>query len=114
VPKDYKSGPAIQAYCEECCDEHQLKDIIHLNSKVTSITGKDTPTGKQWQLTTTKDGKKSTKAFDFCLLATGIYSPNLKYVPLIEGKELFSGRICHSEDSASDDSRKGKKVVVIG
>lgn len=113
-PKDYKSGPAIQAYCEEYCMENKLDEIIHLNTKVASITGKDTPNGKQWQLTTIKDGKTSKKLFNFCLLATGVYSPNLKYVPPLEGKEFFRGRICHSEDSASSDSRKGKKVVVVG
>ena len=114
-PKDYKSGPEIQAYCEDYCREHKLDDVIHLNTKVTSITGNDKPNGnKQWQLTTMKDGKTSKKLFDFCVLATGIYSPSLKYVPPIEGKEFFRGRICHSEDAASPDSRKGKKVVVVG
>ena len=116
TPKDYKSGDDVRAYCEEYCTEHDLWPMIKLNTKVTAINGKDTPSGKKWLLTTkASDGLTSTQAFDFVVLATGIYSPNLKHIPAIPGMEHFKGKICHSQDSADwNATRQGKKVAVVG
>ena len=111
APKDYQDGFAIKKYCEDYATENRLHDCIHLNSKVISINKESE---NKWMLTVESRGTHFRKAFDFVVLATGIYSPDLKFIPDLKGIQHFRGKTYHSEDTEKIETRKGKKVVVVG
>lgn len=111
APKDYQDGFAIKKYCEDYATENRLHDCIHLNSKVISINKESE---NKWMLTVESRGTHFRKAFDFVVLATGIYSPDLKFIPDLKGIQHFRGKTHHSEDTEKIETRKGKKVVVVG
>lgn len=111
APKDFKDGLMIKKYCEDYVEENDLSSSIKLNIKVTSIERE----GSKWMLQLeTKGGETRKKAFDYVVLATGTYSPNLKYVPDVKDLAFFKGHIYHSEETANIQDRLGKKVLVVG
>lgn len=118
TPKDYQDGLIIKKYCEDYVVENDIEKSISLDSKVISITRKtkNNNFNKKWEITVElPGGKTSREVFDFVVLATGVYSPSLKYIPNVEGVQNFKGDICHSEDSGNFTKlRQGKKVLVVG
>jgi len=113
APKDFKDGIMVKKYCEDYAADHQLWNAIQLRSKVLHITQEG---GDKWNLfvESSATGATSQELFDFVVLATGIYSPNLKFIPSLEGIEHFKGKIHHSESTANIKDRDGKKVVIVG
>jgi dimethylaniline monooxygenase (N-oxide forming) len=110
APKDFKDGLMIKKYCEDYVEENDLSSSIKLNIKVTSIER----AGNKWMLQLEKDGETRKKAFDYVVLATGIYSPNLKHVPDVKDLKFFQGHVYHSEETAHIQDRLEKKVLVVG
>lgn len=110
-PKDYKDGLMIKKYCEEYVTDNGLENSIKLGHRVISI---DKTHDEKWKLTVQSARGTSIGYFDFVVVATGIYSPDLKYVPDIQGMKYFKGNVYHSEDTANIEGRDGKKAVVVG
>jgi len=112
-PKDFKDGSLIKQYCDDYVADHELENSIKLRAEVVSVTRIN---HTKWKLLI-QSGRGHTHSyeiFDFVVLATGIYSPELRFIPKIEGVEHFKGNIFHSEDTAYIGDRTGKKVVIVG
>lgn len=110
-PKDYKDGLEIKKYSEEYADEQGILKFIRMGTGVTSI--KSTADSKWIVSTTSRDGNNEV-VFDFVVLATGVYSPMHKHIPIISGIENFKGNVYHSEETAGIANRAGKRTVVVG
>lgn len=108
---EYPTGPAVQAYIEEFADKFKVRSLVRLNTKVLEITS--TATG--WTFTTQKQGEASKQeSFNYCVIATGLYSMAKKFIPQLPGKEIFEGQILHSGDFQKPIQVEGKHVVVVG
>ena len=111
-PKDYKDGLGIKQYTEDYAKEHGiLESSVFLDTKVTSI---ESTADNKWAVSTSSVAGNNTTIFDFIVLATGIYSPIHKHMPIIPGIEYFKGKVYHSEETAGITNRAGKHSLVIG
>lgn len=107
----YPSGPQVQQYIEDYADHFRLRDAVELEASVESVV----PDGDGWTFTVRKGQTAArTERFDYCVVATGLYSEAKKRVPVLPGSECFKGQVLHSGDFRLPEQVEGKRVVVVG
>lgn len=106
----YPTGPETQQYIEDYVDHFQLKDAIETGTQVESVSPKDS----RWVIKTQSDGSSKEETFDYCVIATGLYSKTKLFMPEIPNKEKFQGKVLHSTNFQDVSLAEGKRVVVVG
>ena len=105
------SGAELQAYIENYAKDYKVYDKIHFNHEINRLEqSKDG--GWQVHFTDAKEGSSAVKAFDFVVVASGIYFD--PYIPELPGKQQFKGQILHSSQYVNPSSVTGRQVVVVG
>ena len=94
----YPTGPETQQYIEDYVDHFQLRDAIETGTQVESVSPKDS----RWVIKTQSDGSSKEKTFDYCVIATGLYSKTKLFMPEIPNKEKFQGKVRFSKDVRVD------------
>ena len=56
----------------------------------------------------------TTEAFDFVVVATGMYSGACPHMPAHPGQADFAGEVLHSHGFTRREQAAGKRVVVVG
>ena len=113
-PKSFADAPNILKYLNEAIDEHQIRDKIQYQTKVTSVNFDSTDTIWTVNTTDTKTNKTTTYTCNFLFICTGYYNYKNGYTPDFPGVENFNGKIIHPQLWPEDLDYKDKKVVVIG
>lgn len=106
----YPTGPETQQYIEDYVDHFQLRDAIETGTQVESVSPKDS----RWVIKTQSDGSSKEETFDYCVIATGLYSKTKLFMPEIPNKEKFQGKVLHSTNFQDVSLAEGKRVVVVG
>lgn len=107
----YPSGQEVQAYIEEYTDHFKLRPLVQTSTRVLHIALES----NGWIFTIEKVGEPRVKErFDFCVIATGIYSKTKMYIPLLPGRQLFQGKVLHSSDFVKKEQVENRTVVVVG
>lgn len=111
---EYATGPQVCRYIEDYADAFGLRDAIQFQTRVVNATQMTDGTNR-WTIEVETNGKRSTRVFDYLVVATGLYSGLNKLLPEIPGlKESFRGAIVHSSDFTDASEARDKRVVVIG
>ena len=115
-PDDFKcdlfpTGPEVQAYIELYAKTFKLYEIAQFKTTVVELQ----PSGGQrgWTVVFEKEKQRSSKAFDYLVVATGMYSWP-PHIPLARDASNFKGQILHSCTFTDRKVASGKKVVVVG
>lgn len=98
----YPTGPETQQYIEDYVDHFQLRDAIETGTQVESVSPKDS----RWVIKTQSDGSSKEETFDYCVIATGLYSKTKLFMPEIPNKEKFQGKVRFSRKDVSVDIRQ--------
>ena len=106
----YPTGQETQHYVEDYAEHFKLLDSVETNTKVLSVK----PQEDGWVFTTSKDGTAKEESFDYCVIATGLYSKTKQFLPKLPSQELFQGQALHSTDFQDPAMAEGKRVVVVG
>ena len=113
IPASYPrvpSGEQLQTYFENYAKDYKFFDKIHFN---TSISRLEQQQDGGWIVhTTAKDGSSAQKAFDFIVVATGLFSD--PYIPEYPGREKFKGKVIHTSEYRNSDIVAGRNAVVVG
>jgi dimethylaniline monooxygenase (N-oxide forming) len=118
MPRDYPewpTGPQVQAYLAAYVEHFGLWEHLRLNAEVVAAELDEAAT--RWEVTTddTRTGERSTAAFDWLVVANGIFCDPL--VPDYEGVDehrAAGGRVCHTSDFHELDEARGRHVVIVG
>ena len=86
------SAEAILAYLNEAVEEQGLRELIKLNTDISSA--EFSSSDQRWHLTTSKGEKYSC---GFLLGCMGYYSYENPHRPALPGQERFQGRIVHPQ-----------------
>jgi len=115
-PDDFKcdlfpTGPEVQSYIELYAKTFKLYDIAQFKTTVVELR----PSGGQrgWTVVFEKEKQRSSKAFDYLVVATGMYSWP-PHMPVARDASKFKGQILHSCTFTDRKVASGKKVVVVG
>ena len=116
-PADFKcdlfpTGPEVQEYIELYAKTFGLYDITQFKTFVLELN----PAGagkRGWTVVYEKDKERSTKTFDYLVVATGMYGWP-PHIPVARGSDKFKGQILHSCTFTDRSVAAGKKVVVVG
>eukprot|EP00435_Cladocopium_sp_Y103_P059002 s815_g21.t1 len=107
----YPTGPETQQYIEDYVDHFQLRDAIETGTQVESVSPKDS----RWVCKTRpSDGGSKEETFDYCIIATGLYSKTKLFMPELPNQEKFQGKVLHSTNFQDVSLAEGKRVVVVG
>eukprot|EP00930_Biecheleria_cincta_P083283 TRINITY_DN72889_c0_g1_i1.p1 TRINITY_DN72889_c0_g1~~TRINITY_DN72889_c0_g1_i1.p1 ORF type:complete len:830 (-),score=157.23 TRINITY_DN72889_c0_g1_i1:147-2267(-) len=88
-----------------------MADVVETSTKVESVE----PSGDGWIFSVRPDGQEVRKeTFDYCVVATGMYSKQNNFIPEAEGRDSFAGNILHSSSFRDPKVVSGKRVVVTG
>lgn len=88
----YPTGAETQQYIEDYAEHFKLKDSIETQTQVESVSPKGSG-GSGWVFKTVKDGKSKEEAFDYCVIATGLYSKTKLFIPELPNREKFQGKV---------------------
>jgi len=109
----FPKGPEVQEYIEAFAAHFELNALIRFHTTVVAATPRDDERG--WAVTTNTAGAGAvTEAFDFFVVATGMYGGACPHMPAHPGKERFGGEVVHSFDFTRREQAAGKRVVVVG
>jgi len=109
----FPKGPEVQEYIEAFAAHFELNALIRFHTTVVAATPRDGERG--WAVTTNTAGAGAvTEAFDFFVVATGMYGGACPHMPAHPGKERFGGEVVHSFDFTRREQAAGKRVVVVG
>ena len=110
----FPKGEEVQRYIQRYATNHQLNDMVRLNTSVESCQQLSSKEGSGWVITT-KDqssGNNQTDKFDYLVICSGMYSrPNL---PQFDGQDSFPGKIVHSSEYTDNSMGQNQHVVVVG
>ncbi|XP_044295347.1 dimethylaniline monooxygenase [N-oxide-forming] 3-like [Varanus komodoensis] len=112
---NYLHNTKLHEYLWMYAKHFDLVKYIQFKTFVSNIKKRsDFAATGQWDVTSEKDGKVETAAFDAVMLCTGhhIY-PNIP-TKSFPGLEKFKGSFLHSREYKGPEKFKGKKVLVIG
>jgi len=110
----FPKGPQVQEYIENFAAHFDLTRLIKFNTSV--LAAKPLSAGG-WSVTFATDGGTApaiTEAFDFVVVATGMYSGACPHMPAHPGRETFAGEVLHSHGFTRREQAAGKRVVVVG
>ena len=110
-------------YLEGYCDHFQLRDRIHLNSKVVSaeqkedkwvvkIHRKNWSNGHYFHPKQEVEEQHFEKEFTHLVVCSGLH--NVATIPHVDHLDQFRGVILHSKDYRDPEDFRGKKVLVVG
>ena len=105
------SAEAILAYLNEAVEEQGLRELIKLNTDISSA--EFSSSDQMWHLTTSKGEKYSC---GFLLGCMGYYSYENPFTPHLPGQQNFKGKIVHPQvwSEECDQLIQGAKVAMIG
>merc|ERR1719231_2186941 len=109
----FPKGPEVQEYIEAFAAHFDLNKLVKFNTSVLAAK----PLAHGWSVTfAPRDGgaAATTEAFDFVVVATGIYGGACPHMPAHPGKEDFRGTVLHSFGFTRREQAAGKRVVVVG
>lgn len=108
---DIPSGEQLQAYFESYAKHFGLLEKIQFGVAITKLEETENNT---WLLhyKNLKTGESDRQAFDFIVVATGLYSN--PFLPDIPRQNKFRGTILHSSEYMDPDVIKGNETVVVG
>ena len=109
----FPKGPDVQEYIEAFAAHFDLNRLIKFNTSVLDAT----PLEGGWLVTVApRDGSAApaSEAFDFVVVATGMYGGACPHIPNHPGKEAFEGEVLHSFNFTRREQAAGKRVVVVG
>ena len=106
----YPTGEETQQYIEDYADHFQLRPSVQTNTEVMNVKSKD----GGWTFTTKKNDVVKEENFDYCVMATGLYSKTNLFLPKLPSQEVFQGKVVHSSDFQKAEMAEGKRVVVVG
>lgn len=119
--QDYPSGAAVQEYIEAYVDDFKLGPLLELRTRVLKVARR---AQGGWDFTTQRvddsgapKGAPRTRRFDYCVVATGMYSSTSAFVPEIGGVEAFAqagGQVLHSSQFTDAALARGKRVLIVG
>lgn len=108
---EFASGSKVQQYIKDYITHFKLESRIHTSTTVHSVT----PSAAGWTFTTQKHGEaEKLETFDYCVVASGMYSAHRSFIPQLPGFDIFKGEVMHSSDFEKLEQVEGKKVVVVG
>eukprot|EP00439_Symbiodinium_sp_Y106_P080462 s2_g19.t1 len=115
-PDDFKcdlfpTGAEVQSYIELYAKTFKLYEVTQFKTVVLELQ----PNGgkRGWTVVFEKEKQRSSKAFDYLVVATGMYSWP-PHMPVARGSSKFKGQILHSCTFTDRKVAHGKKVVVVG
>jgi len=114
----FPKGPQVQEYIEAFAAHFDLNKLVKFNTSV--LAAKPLAGGSGWTVTFAPRGgdpaatTATTEAFDFVVVATGMYGGACPHMPDHPGKEVFEGEILHSYGFTKRVQAAGKRVVVVG
>eukprot|EP00658_Telonema_sp_P-2_P084099 TRINITY_DN9245_c0_g1_i6.p1 TRINITY_DN9245_c0_g1~~TRINITY_DN9245_c0_g1_i6.p1 ORF type:complete len:680 (+),score=126.56 TRINITY_DN9245_c0_g1_i6:92-2131(+) len=108
---EYPSGPQIHEYICDYVAHFGLSPAIKTATEVEKA--KQTSAGG-WEFCVKTNGKRSTQSFDYCVVATGMYSNENAFVPEVPCSDKFEGQIIHSGQFKDADQVADQKVLVVG
>jgi len=109
----FPKGRQVQEYIETFAAHFDLNKLVKFNTAVIAAT----PLGDGgWSVTFAprNGGAPTTEAFDFVVVATGMYNGASPHIPAHAGKEAFRGEVLHSFGFTRREQAAGKRVVVVG
>jgi len=108
----FPKGPEVQEYIETFASHFDLNRLIKFNTSVLEAK----PLARGWLVTFAPraGGAAATEAFDFVVVATGMYGGACPHMPAHPGKEAFEGEVLHSFGFTRREQAAGKRVVVVG
>lgn len=110
----FPPGPQVQQYIESYAEHFGLREMVRLNSGVSSISSKGYDKGLGWNVRFGKQGEPEVEEeFDYVVVSTGMYGWP-PHIPNVRNMENFKGHIAHSATFQDASIATGKKVVVIG
>ena len=83
-------------------DHFKLRDAVQTGTQVESVSPKD----NRWVIKTQSEGSSKEETFDYCVIATGLYSKTKLFIPEIPNKEKFQGKVRFSPKNVSKDMAK--------
>jgi dimethylaniline monooxygenase (N-oxide forming) len=100
-------------YLRGYVEEFRLQRYLRLS---TTVEGVEAAGPHLWNVTTVHEGVRETRAFDWVVVASGVFSR--PFVPEFDGLPAFQGKIYHAADCYSEEVNRenfaGKKVLIIG
>jgi len=110
----FPKGPEVQEYIEAFAAHFDLNRLIKFNTSVLAVK----PLAQGWSVAfAPRHGGAAaavTEAFDFVVVATGMYGGACPHMPAHPGKETFRGEVLHSFGFTRREQAAGKRVVVVG
>ncbi len=105
------TGKQLQAYFESYAKHFGLLEKIQFNTVIHKLEEvKDV--GWLLHFENLKTGKLDQHAFDFVVVATGLYSN--PYVPKIPARDQFLGKVIHSSEYTDSNMIEGDEAVIVG
>ncbi|CAK9070872.1 Probable flavin-containing monooxygenase 1, partial [Durusdinium trenchii] len=111
--QDFPTGAETQAYIQLYAKTFKLYELVRFKTFIREVR----PAGSNqrgWTiLWKTAEGADKSEAFDFLVMATGMYGwpPHL---PVARNSRAFKGQILHSCTFTDRKMAEGKKVIVVG
>ncbi|HUB72956.1 MAG TPA: NAD(P)/FAD-dependent oxidoreductase [Solirubrobacteraceae bacterium] len=112
--KAIADGPSILRYIRETALENGIDRHIRLNHEVVRASWSSETARWTVQARRTDTGESAAFTCGWLFSAGGYYRYDEPYVPELEGRERFGGRIVHPQRWPEDLDYEGKRVVVIG
>lgn len=109
----FPKGPQVQEYIENFASHFDLTRLIKFNTSVLAAK----PLAAGWSVTFATDNgaaPATTEAFDFVVVATGMYSGACPHMPAHPGQADFAGEVLHSHGFTRREQAAGKRVIVVG
>lgn len=116
----------VRQYLEAFADRYELRDAVHLNTRVTRVapTPPSDGGGTTWQVDTVSAGRGTaaqgapelgaaeTREYDAVVICSGHYT--VPRMPDIEGLDSFPGRVEHSHMYRRPEVYSGQRVLIVG
>jgi len=109
---DFAAGERIHGYIQEYAREHDVYEAARFGCDVKCIS-RD---AEQWKVEVESESAgHEVLAFDFVVIATGVYSSTDKFIPQYTGAECRApGTYLHSVDLKDPSLCKDKHVITVG
>ncbi|MCJ1380564.1 hypothetical protein MMC17_003672 [Xylographa soralifera] len=106
----YLPAPQVYEYIKDYADHFTILPHVKLNTKVVKVVRNKVDT--KWQVHIRSGKEEASLEFDKVVFCNGLMQ--IPSVPILEGREKFTGTVIHSQAFKRPEAFTGQKVVVVG
>ncbi|MCJ1416901.1 hypothetical protein MMC32_003240 [Xylographa parallela] len=106
----YLPAPQVYDYIKDYAQHFAILPHVKLNTKVVKVVR--TKDDTKWQVHIRNGKEEASIVFDKVVFCNGLMQ--IPSVPILEGREKFTGTVIHSQAFKRPEAFAGQRVVVVG